>query len=227
MALQAEGIGTDPEVIDRSDGGITWLAHPEETMQRASHALVGERGAWLVDPVDADGLDDLLASFGPVAGVVVAFDRHRRDAVSIADRHGVAVYVPEGLDGTADQLREAGADVERFDDTLAESGYRAIPVRMGRFWREVALFDGETLVVPEAVGTASYFLTADERLGVHPMLRATPPRALAGIGSERVLVGHGRGIYENADAALADAIAGARRRLPRLYAGNLREFLPV
>src|SRR5699024_3715660 len=75
---------TDLVTIDRFDGGVGWLAHPDERMQRASHALSTDDGVWLVDPVDADGLDDLLAEEGDVAGVVILLDRHKRDAARLA-----------------------------------------------------------------------------------------------------------------------------------------------
>ena len=32
------------QVIDRWDGGIGWIAHPDEDSRRASHAVVGDNG---------------------------------------------------------------------------------------------------------------------------------------------------------------------------------------
>jgi hypothetical protein len=81
-------------------------------------------------------------------------------------------------------------------------------------------------VVPEAVGTAEYYLTADERLGVHPALRFRPPRTLRRFDPDRILVGHGSGIHDDATAVLDDALAGARARTPRLYLKAARGFLP-
>ena len=99
--------------IDRYDGGVGWIAYPDEDMQRASHAVVGENGGvWVVDPVDAAGLDELLAEYGEVAGVVVLLDRHKRDAAAIATRHDVSVYVPDFMDAVAQEL---DAPVERGD----------------------------------------------------------------------------------------------------------------
>jgi len=95
-------------------------------------------------------------------------------------------------------------------------------------WQEVGLFDGSTLYVPESLGTASYFRGRRERLGVHPMLRFTPPReALGGLDPDRVLVGHGVGVHDNAGAAIADALANARRKAPGLYAKTLRDAISV
>jgi hypothetical protein len=95
-------------------------------------------------------------------------------------------------------------------------------------WQEVGLYhevEG-TLVVPEAVGTASFFCAPGERLGVHPMLRPAPPkRAFSGLEPERVLVGHGAGVSTDATAALRDALDNARSNLPAAYVGALRELL--
>lgn len=214
MPLKATGEATfDPD--DRWEGGTTWIAHPEESMQRASHALVVDGEVWLVDPVDADGLDEHLAALGDLAGTVVLLDRHKRDADAIARRHDVPVYVPEWMDGVAGEMT---APVERFGTTLAET-YSVYRIMDSRFWQEAALYDDEegTLVIPEAVGTASYFRTGDERIGVHPMLRLRPPRRLREFSPERVLVGHGEPLRSDAADALDSALDGARRRTPALY----------
>ena len=211
--------------IDRWADGVGWIAYPDEQMQRASHALVGDDGLWVVDPVDAPGLDDLLAEFGDVAGVAVCLDRHERDAGTVAARHDAPVYVPEWMDGVASSFDEP---VERFGGELGDSGYRVRRVRDASLppWQEAALYTDETLLVPEAVGTASFFRAGSERLGVHPMLRPIPPRrALADFDPERVLVGHGEGVVTDAGDALRDALAGARRRLPAAYAKMVREMV--
>jgi hypothetical protein len=92
----------------------------------------------------------------------------------------------------------------------------------------VALYHDETgtLVVPEALGTASFFRAPGEQLGVHPMLRPTPPRRpFRGIEPERVLVGHGEGVFDNAAIHLSDALDNARSRLPAAYLEMLRNML--
>jgi hypothetical protein len=241
MPMKGRGTGQLRE-IDRWDGGVGWLAYPDEGMQRASHALAvdgGERGSadgrtesgdgevWVVDPVDAPGVDDLLASVGDVAGVVVCLDRHKRDAAAVARRHDVPVYVPDWMTGVASKL---DARTERFGRELADTGYRALTVVNRSFppWQEVGLYHDEngTLVIPEALGTASYFCAPGEPLGVHPMLRPAPPkRAFEGLDPERVLVGHGAGVFEDAARAVRDALANARSRLPAAYARALREML--
>ena len=198
--------------IDRWDGGVGWLAHPDEALQRASHALAVDGEVWVVDPVDAPGIDDLFAEFGDVTGVVVLLDRHMRDAAEIASRHEVPVYLPTWVRRTPD----AGVAVRRFSDTLAGTGFRVLKLFDNPAWQEAALYDdsGRTLVVPESVGTASYFRTARERLGVHPMIRLLPPGELQGLTPERVLVGHGDPLLEDAGAALDHALANSLRGIP-------------
>jgi hypothetical protein len=75
------------------------------------------------------------------------------------------------------------------------------------------------LVTADALGTVPhYFALGGERLGVHPLLRLTPPRVLEGFAPAHVLVGHGEGVHEGAAAAVREAIAHSRRRLIRLPA---------
>jgi hypothetical protein len=228
--------GGEPDLheIDRYDGGVGWIAYPGETMERASHAFAveneetGTDDVWVIDPVDAPGVDDLLDELGNVAGVVVGLDRHVRDSGELAARHGVPVYVPEWMTGVAEEL---GPDVEteRFGSRLADTGFEAVRIRDSSLppWQEVGLFDGETLIVPESLGTGSYFRGDRERLGVHPMLRLTPPTvALSGLDPERVLVGHGVGVHERAAVAVEDALSDSRRKAPGLYAQTLKSALP-
>jgi hypothetical protein len=194
-------------------------------MQRASHALAVDGEVWVIDPVDVEGLDDLLAEFGDVAGVVVLLDRHKRDAAAIANRHDVSVYLPAILSDVADDL---DAPVELVQRELADTGYELYDVIDNFAWSEAALYssDNGVLVVPEAVGTTDYFLASGERLGVHPALRLKPPRKLARLTPKRILVGHGAGLHQDATRALDDAISGSRGRTPSLYMKNLRMFLP-
>ena len=208
--------------IDRWDDGLGWIADPDETMQRASHALVDDGTIWVIDPVDTPDLDDRLNEVGEVAGVVVLLDRHKRDATTVATRHDVPVYLPRQLRAIRDAF---DAPVQTFDTELATTGYRTIPIVTNRFWREVALYheSDRTLIVPEAVGTGSHFCAPGERLGVHPVLRPLPPRtALGGLEPERVLVGHGEGVFDDATEVLREALDGARSRMFRVYANLVR-----
>jgi len=224
MPMKGDGAATDWIETNRWERGASWLAYPEETMQRASHVLGTDAGAIVVDPVDAEGIDDLFADFGEVAGVVVLLDRHKRDSAAIAKRHDVPVYVPDALAGVEDDI---DAPTERVHRQLPGTDYGVHTLTSNPAWKEAALYGDEddTLVVPEAVGTADYFLAGGERLGVHPMLRLTPPTKLNRLTPERLLVGHGHGIMDDASGALADALRGSRGRTPGLYVKNLKSFV--
>lgn len=222
--MKGSGVATDWRAVDQYEGGVGWIAYPDEAMQRASHAFAVDGDVWVVDPVDTEGIDDRLADLGEVAGVVILLDRHKRDSATIANRHGVSVWVPEFMDGVAADL---DAPVEQFRHDLADTGFAAHEVVDNRLWQEALLYDedGGTLIVPEAVGTTEYFRTGNRRLGVHPALRLKPPSKLTRLSPERLLVGHGAGIHEDATGALAEAVNGARGRAPALYWKNFKMLL--
>ncbi|MBX0294435.1 hypothetical protein [Haloarcula nitratireducens] len=224
MPMKGSGAATSWEETNRWDRGASWLAYPHEKMRRASHVLDTEAGAIVVDPVDADGIDDLFAEFGEVAGVVVLLDRHKRDSAAVANRHNAPVYVPEWMSGVESDL---DAPVERVGRQIPGTDYGVHKLVNNPAWQEAMLYGDadDTLVVPEAVGTADFFLAGDERLGVHPMLRLTPPTKLGRLDPERLLVGHGHGIMEDAAEALAYALRGSRSRAPSLYAETVRSFV--
>ena len=224
MPMKGSGVATDWAETNRWDRGASWIAYPEEGMQRASHVLETDAGAILADPVDAEGLDEFVADFGDVAGVIVLLDRHKRDSAAIANRHDVPVYVPEPLSGIESDL---DAPTERVRRQIPGTDYGIHPLTTNPVWKEVALYgdDDDTLVVPEAVGTVDYFLAGDERLGVHPMLRLTPPSKLKRLDPDRLLVGHGHGVMDDAKGALADALRGSRGRMPGLYVKNFKSLV--
>jgi len=224
MSLKESGDATDWEETNRWDRGASWLAYPEETMQRASHVLETDAGVIVVDPVDAPGIDELFAEFGDVAGVVVLLDRHKRDSAAVANRHDVPVYLPEVLSGIASDL---DAPTEPVRNKLPGTDYGVHIVVDNPLWSEAALYGDhdDTLVVAEALGTADYFLAGDERLGVHPMRRLTPPSKLGRLSPDRVLVGHGHGVMTDAEPAIADAIRGSRSRTPGLYLKTLKSVI--
>jgi hypothetical protein len=175
--------------------GFSWLV--DEPATRTSHALAADGRVWLVDPVDWAPALERARTFGAPAAVVQLLDRHRRDCAGLAARLGVPhVVVPDALPG---------------------SPFQCVPVVRRRGWRESALWwpDTRTLVVAEAVGTNAFFRAGGERVGVHLLLRLTPPRRLAAFEPEHLLVGHGEGVHgAAAAAALREAILTARRRLP-------------
>lgn len=217
---------TDWREINRWEHGVGWIAHPDETMQRASHAIEVDGDVWVIDPVDADGVDDLLEDLGTVVGVVVLLDRHTRDARTIADRYDVPVFVPQWMSGVEKKI---GVSTERLHTALGDTGYGVHELYNNSFWQEAMLYgeDSGVLVVSEALGTAPYYLTKDERLGVHPALRLFPPKKPGRLSPDRILVGHGAGIDERVSETLDDALSNARARTPSLYAKATRQLLPL
>ena len=208
------GRAADCTVVDRFDGGVGWLAHPHEEARRASHAFVDADGdVWVVDPLDAPGVDDLLAEYGEVAGVAVLSNFHARDADAFAARHDVPVSLPPKMDRVADLV---DAPTRRLRDGDGGFTYRQTTPLPG--WRETVAYresDG-TLYAPDSLGTAAWATVDRERLGVYLLARPLPPRALfAGYDPDRVLVGHGAGVFDDASGALDEALDGARRRFPR------------
>jgi hypothetical protein len=92
-----------------------------------------------------------------------------------------------------------------------------LPVAGRRWWREVALWwpEHRALVVPEALGTAPYYRAPGALVGVHPMMRLTPPTVLDGLDPLHLLPGHGAPVSGEATAAAVhDAIARSRRDIP-------------
>ncbi|RQG96546.1 MBL fold metallo-hydrolase [Natrarchaeobius chitinivorans] len=207
--------------IDRWEDGFGWFAHPDETGRRASHAVRADDGVWVIDPVDAPGLDERLADLGPVVGVAVLCSHHARDAGAVASRHDVPVFVPRWMDRVEERT---GAPVERFETTLGDSGFRIMRFEPLSMWQEAVAYreDDGTLIVPDLLGTGPGYTAGDERVGIVLSHRLFPPRdALGDLEPERILFGHGEGILEDADEALRDALAGSRRRFPRALATQL------
>lgn len=185
-------------VFEHHELGLSWLADGSEKMARACHAIAADNGVWVIDPVDVEGLDERLGELGPPLGVIQLLDRHDRDCAAVAERLGVPHHnLP--FDGVAD------------------SPFEVVRVVDNRFWKEAALWwpARKALVVSEAVGSAPYFRAGSEPLGVHPMLRPTPPRRLGRFRPDHLLSGHGTGMHGPETAsALEDALAGSRRRIP-------------
>ena len=185
-------------VFEEHDLGISWLADAGEMMQRACHAVRLDGGVWVVDPVDVPGLDERIAAVGEPRGVLQLLDRHDRACADVAGRLGVPHHrVPFG-----------GVEGAPFE---------AVSIISNRLWKEVAIWSSaeRALIVPEAVGTAPYFRSGDEPVGIHPMLRMVPPRRLADYDPAHLLTGHGTGMHGAGTAdALRDAVHSSRRRLP-------------
>ena len=189
---------------DDFDGGFGWIV--DEFMERCSHALVADGRVWLIDALDGDELQDRIRAVGAPAGVIQLLDRHNRDCAALAER----LVVPHHVVPRA-----------------AIAPFEFIPIRVGRFWKEVALWwpERRVLVSGDALGTTRYFLSGRERLGVHPLLRLRPPRKqLGSIDPAAILCGHGAGVLDEAGAALREALSTSRRRIPGQVASAVRAW---
>ena len=180
---------------DLGDAGLGWVA--EEPLARASHALASDGRVWLVDPLEwAPALERAL-ELGEPAAVVQLLDRHNRDCAALAGRLGVPhVVVPT---------------------SLPESPFESVPLVRRRLWRESALWwpQERVLVVADALGSNRLYTGGTAPVGVHVLLRLTPPRALGHHDAEHLLVGHGEGLHGSGTAtAVARALARSRRDLP-------------
>lgn len=222
----------DAVITHRFDGGFSWARATAGLLECRSHALRDEDGGvWLVDPFDGTGLDEELEVLGgDVVGVVVLLDRHLRDCVELARRYGARLVAPPGRwrrghprPVDAEALRSEGIDDCPFTFTpLVE--------REGQ-WLEWSLWwpAQRILVVPEAVGTPSYYRSrAREPLAVHPVLRMlAPPRALAALDVEprMLLVGHGDAVVGDVAATIDIAVDEARRELPSYLLASPRHLV--
>jgi hypothetical protein len=209
------------EVVDRWDGGISWFAHPNETGHRTSHAVVGtDGGVWVIDPLDAPGIDEELSPLGDVRGVLVCSNYHVRDAERFATRYDAPVYCPSWLSRAVSKL---DAPIDPETDPVGTSGFELRRCRPFPGWSEAVAYreSDETLYVPDVLGTAPLFTVGEEQLGMYLLCRFLPPRAVFDdLTPRRILVGHGTGIFENASIALRTALDGARRRVPAALRAN-------
>jgi len=189
-----------PRLVDETDFGFGWIGSDQPKLRLASHALAADGGVWLLDPTEDPSLDERIRSLGEPRGVIQLLDRHNRGCAETAQRLGVAHHrVPfGGIDG---------------------SPFEFVPVVRRWRWQEVSLWwpERRVLATADALGTVPhYFALGGERIGVHPLLRLTPPTQLAELEPEHVLVGHGEGLHAGAAAAVHDALTHSRRRLVRL-----------
>jgi hypothetical protein len=179
---------------DLGANGFGWIA--DEAMTRTSHALAANGKVWLVDALDWRDAIERALELGEPAGVVQLLDRHDRDCAALASRLGVPhVVAPDELPG---------------------SPFELVPIMRRKRWRESALWwpDTCTLVTADALGANRFYTGGTAPLGVHVLLRLTPPRALGAFEPEHVLVGHGEGVHgAGATTALRDALRTSRRGL--------------
>jgi hypothetical protein len=180
---------------DLGGDGFGWIA--EEAATRTSHALSADGRVWLVDPLDWPEAIDRARALGEPDGVIQLLDRHTRDCAALAARLRIShLAVPEALPG---------------------SPFTFVPVVRRRYWREAALWwpATRTLVTADALGSNRFYTGGQAPVGVHVLLRLRPPKALAGLDPQRVLVGHGEGVVgPGAADAVEDALRTSLRRLP-------------
>lgn len=221
MPMYDRSESTGIEVVDRWDGGVGWLAHPDEDAQRASHAIVGEDGVWIFDPLDGPGVDELLGEFGSVAGVALLSNTHARDATAFAKRYDVSVHMPTWMDRAPDNV---DAPIEQYAAPpgewveLGASGIRIRTVDPLTAWTEAIAYRpaDTTLRVPDMLSSVPEMTVGDERIGCYFFHRFAPPHEVfADLDPERILFGHGAGVFTDAPTALDSALGAARRNLPR------------
>jgi hypothetical protein len=184
------------KAITEHEAGLSWVM--DDGMQRASHALLDQGDVWLIDPVDEGEAIERATAIGTPKAVIQLLDRHNRDCEAVAKRLGVPM--------------------KRVPGSLGDTPFEVIEVIKRRRWKEVALHwrERELLVVAEAIGTAPLFALGKGAVGVHPLLRLTPPHVLEGIEPKVLLVGHGAPAQSNAAGSLRDALARSRSDIPRL-----------
>ena len=158
-------------------------------MRRTSHALVVDGRVWLIDPVDEH--------------------RSSRNACARSASRPACCSCSTATSAAARRGRTAR---RAAPSRLGDARRGAVPdaaVRSRRWWKEVALWEpvSRTLVCADALGTVGYFCAPGERIGLHPLLRLFPPRALERVAPERILCGHGAGMHEDADECAARGAA--------------------
>jgi hypothetical protein len=160
-------------------------------MRQSSTALAVDGKVWLFDPLRMEGLEREIGALGEAAGIVSTIGWHDRDVDWFASLYGVPVYMARWL-----RNKLFNARAERVDGTVPGTPFRLIDTSMRgalSFWSESAVWWPEEalLVTGDCLGTASYFHLPEERLGVHPVVRLSPPRVLATLQPRRIFCGHG------------------------------------
>jgi hypothetical protein len=191
--------------VDESPLGLSWVV--DEPMERACHAILADGKVWFVDPVEVEDIVDRGAALGEPAAVLQLLDRHDRDCAAVAERLGIErLKVPDEVPG---------------------SPFEAIKAIRFPGWKETALWwpQESALVVAEIVGTNSLFNAGDGGVGMHPMLRALPPKSIRKYEPEHLLVGHGPPVHGPETAAgLERAYARSRRDIPKATLNLIKSF---
>ena len=193
--------------IDATLSGVVSWTITDEAMERGSHALGVDGRYWLVDPVADDEALKKAEALGEPAAVLQLLDRHPRDCEELARRYGVPhLRLPEEVPDSPFELR------------------RMVWLKP---WKELALWwpEREILLVPEAIGTASYF-AVDRRAGIHNFLRLKPPAKLREFSPQHLLCGHGPPLHEDVASAISEAVAKSRKDAPKAAWKGIKAFTP-
>lgn len=220
MSMYDRSASTEIEIIDRWENGFGWFAHPDEPGIRVSHAIHGEDGVWVFDPLEAPGVHARLDELGTVAGIVVQGKYHSRDAAAFSTRYDVPVHLPAWMDRVDERVE---AQTERFQAPpgewveLGASGIKLRTIDPLTFWREAIVYqpaDGTLRIADMVINGPTP--VGNERVSIHFAHRFAPPREpFADLEPERLLFGHGEGVFDDAAGALEYTLENARRLLPR------------
>ena len=165
-------------------------------MERCSHALVDDGRVWVIDPLVGDGVEERIRAAGEPAGVLQLLDRHNRDCAELAKRLGVPHHVVP---------------------TTGVPPFELIPIRMGRRWKEVALWwpERRVLVCADALGTATTSAQATSGSG---FIRSCGCGRRAGSWEDwsrrRSSAVTAKASSRTPAAALREALSTSRRRIP-------------
>lgn len=217
MVVYERRASTGGEIVGEWDDALSWIAYPHEEGKRASHALKTAEGVWLIDPLEMPGITERIAELGDVTGVLVLSCWHARDAGPLARHYDVSVHIPEWMDRVESKV---AAPVKRYALTPGEaSDFHTVACRPFPGWQEVFLYHdpSATLVVPDSIGTTAYNRIETEKAGLELFRRLQPPKELTGLEPERLLVGHGPPIDEDATSTLKQALNNGRRSFPKAF----------
>lgn len=197
------------KLIQPFEHGVSWVQ--DDWMQRASHALIADGKAWLIDATDEPAAIEQVTQRAEIAGVIQLLDRHPRGCVHLAEHYGVSHY--KAYRG----------------DVPEDSPFQFEPVLGNKRWRETAIWwpDTGTLVIAEIVGGSQYMaLAKGSRVGVHPFVRGlTKVKVGDHLPVQHLLMGHGAPVHDGAAVQLAEAYGRRVRDLPLIPKG-LRAFVP-
>lgn len=189
--------------------GLSWNVD-DEGMARAWHAVAIDGDVWLIDPADVAGTVERAQGLGTVRGVIQLLDRHQRDNRAIAERLAVPLH--------------------RLPDALPDTPFEVLTILDRPRWRERALWAPaqRALIVAEVLGAGPQYLAGPGRVGVHPMLRLSPPGHLERYAeAEHLLMGHGLPVNgPDAGPELVSALTRCRRDLLGLPGALLKAPRP-